>query len=580
MAEWYGGSMSLSNSCFSSNVGQFAGSVFIDGDSISIDENNFQDSNDATNNSCAGVFLSQYVESDGAPPGVCRDFDAASCLAEAAPSPAPTVSPTLPPRESGGEIDDGECIDSWDKLSAAIGSSNDTEATVFTLCTEQAINVTDDAIVVRKNLFLECGPNGRLRNNCLLSGGIRHFKLLGEGIDVSFRGITFEGSSDVSVLAAADRESNARFEECQWTGNAGQTVVLVYNEAAGQEYARDTAIDSLPLTGTSMSVSFQDCIFKSNPATHSIVSNIGGKTTFSFTAFENNGETFMASIVARNYADLDITSSCFIQNDSNLSGTVFLSTASRIQFEDNYGYDNRVGFPFRCTDIFTLAEDENCSTTSCPGLCSTFDAKRCRISGYEFDAPSSAPSEFIPVKPTIPGQPNEDSLYLEKTSLLTSGFIAQNLLIAAIICVSGFVSFFYCKSKQGRRSVPLKNESSPAMMAESAPLRSPEVIERFEDDEMMNAGPVVLDPNSRKKENTKQKGKLGGFFGQRNNNAVVRQEEFEPIVHTHDAWPVQRSDGLQDDDEDEFHDEIDDEEYADGSDKGDHSDSGNEIELT
>jgi hypothetical protein len=544
IGEWFGGSMSLSNSCFTDNTGELAGSVYIDGDSTT-ENGNHGDGNTVTDGDCSDLLLSKATLTDGSPAGLCMEFSEGTCDAQEAPTVAPTVAPTLPalarvptvgasPSPTRAPLD---CLDNWDDLVTAIADNFTVGIkNVFTLCPDATLQAGDDPILLNQDngdLLFQCGREGALNDNCVISGGNNHLRIAAVKIDVAFIGMTFENSKGMSIIAAADQESTARFDECQWTGHSGRGVVLIYYEALGQVYDGNTPISELPLSGNSMAASFEKCIFKENPVKYAAVSNIGGTAIFSLTAFDEHMDTSAATIVARSGAELYLSNSCFIKNDSNLPGTVFLAEGAELRLDEgNYGFDNRVGITI-CTDIFTLAPDEGCNQNSCPGACSTFVAKKCKIPGYEFDAPSVTPSASPPPFPTADGASpsGKVAVTLEETSLFASGFFARNFLVALIVASLGFAAFFYCKSQHG----PKKDGKAKLANVESAPAPGQEDIDRFQEDrfqEEENMLPrtdsVILNPDVVvKKEKKKKKG--GGFFGL-GGKKKREKEELQPII--------------------------------------------------
>jgi hypothetical protein len=545
IGEWFGGSMSLSRSCFTDNTGALSGSVYIDGDSTT-ESDNYSQGNEAADSACLDLFLSAATSTDGVPPGLCVTFSAPSCASEEAPTVSPTLAPTLPVIEvptiqdfpSRAPLD---CIDDWDSLrEAVVADFTQGIENVYTLCPDATMQVVGDPILLNQDnsdFLFQCGRNGRLRDNCTISGGSRQFHIFAEGIEVAFTGVSFEGSSKMSILAAGDKSSNARFDKCQWVGHTGETVVLIYSEAAGETFDGQTPFIDLPLSDTSMTASFEDCIFKDNPVTYAAIVNVGGMSSFTLTAFESNMEASVATLMARIESQVELTDCCFIENDSELPGAVYLSERSELRVnENNYGFDNRVGLT-TCTDIFTLAPDELCGTASCPGTCSTFDSQRCSIPGYEYDVPSAAPSinvrgndDFI-FPPGGGGEPK--GFDVVETSLFGSGYFYRNLMVGAIVAVLGFGAFFYCKSTQGKKSmkdVPDYKEDVTNSESAPAPTREDGADFQCEDDIIMpEDGAVILDPDvltSKKK----KKG-FGGWGSKKKDTPEANASEaFEPMI--------------------------------------------------
>lgn len=520
IGEWFSGSTSLSTSCFTDNTGELAGAVLVDGDSYA-DDKNYGDGNVATSGSCKDLVLAKTGASGGSPTTECVEFVESKCASEAPPTQAPTQPPTLPgarpsPSQSG-------CIGNWDDLVASI-TTNFTAGVenILTLCPDKVIKVGDSPILLDQadgDLWIECGQDGRLRDNCVIRGGEYQIRIAGAAIKVTFRGVTFENSKVMSIVAAGDAQSTAAFDECQWTGHSGQGVVLIYNEALGQEYDVKTPIDELPLSGNSMSVSFSKCSFVSNPVKYAPVSIIGGTSTISSTSFKEHFAAFAATVVARRGAVLTLERCCFVQNDSNLPGAVLLMDESKLgKNDDNYGYDNRVGVT-DCTDIWTVSPLEKCEAAECPGVCSTFDASECSIPGFEFEAPSSSPSS---IQFTTPSEIMPSSAFeLVETTLFDSGYYVQNLVLAAVVTVLGFVAFFYCKTQHEQKA----EGRAKILDVESAPAPEPSMVERFQqDDFMMPLDGVILDPDTLNRKG-KPKKKISGLFSRppKKNETAERQ---------------------------------------------------------
>ena len=521
---WFGGSMTLSRSCFTDNTGQIAGSVFVDGDSIT-QKKNYGDGNIATDADCKDLFLSKA----GSPPGLCEEFSETKCKLEATPTAAPTRSPTLSGNEMSPSQSPSDCIDSWDFLVSSIAKDfNVGRDNIFTLCPDKKLKVGNVPILLNQaegDIWIECGPDGRLRDNCVITGGKVQFRIAAAGIKVSFRGVSFEHSSVMSIVAAADSQSTASFDECQWTGHSGQGAVLIYNEKSGQMYDGKIPIPELPLSSDSMTGKFSKCLFNDNPVQYAAVSNIGGTMSFILTAFSKQLDTLAAAVVARSGAVLSLERCCFIENDSMLPGAVLMIGQTELQKnEGNYGFDNRVGLS-DCSDVWIAAPQGECSPSACPGTCSTFDSSECDIPGFDFKAPSNAPSAIQNTSgPSFVNPASRVDFDLAETSLFGSGFFLHNLLVAAVVTTLGFGSFFFCK----RQHEPKKEGKIKTVNLETEPLSEPVPIQRFRSDEFLMPlrGSVVLDPDALTPKGKPKK--KGGFFGR--SPQVLEETERQPIV--------------------------------------------------
>jgi len=400
-------------------------------------------------------------------------FKASECGAENAPKAPPTSAPTLPQRPSNSLYSSPvvaaaptrrplDCIDSWVELNSSINDSfNESPKNSFTLCPDKVYEVQEEAIVLRSNgadILIECGAEGDLFDNCTIAGGQSHFHILGEGIKVTFRGTRFKGSKDVSILAAADRDSLLIFKACEWAENEGSSAVIIHN--GDEEYMAGSTISSLSDNNEAMEVYFDNCSFRLNPVKFALIANIGGKAEFSFTAFDSNQNIAAGCINCRGeQSRLELRNNCFIDNESDGPGPVYLSDgAEMLENEGNYGLGNTIDIDMTCVDIFTLAIGESCDSESCPGTCSTFDAKSCSISDYEYAAPSTTPSTTALSEGAngsgqsgLSSKDNNSNSALETSSLFSSGFFIRNFLIGVFTVLLGIAAFIYCKKKHSEQ---------------------------------------------------------------------------------------------------------------------------------
>lgn len=93
---------------------------------------------------------------------------------------------------------------------------------IYTLCPRTVIN-TDQALTpVLSGAEFICGANGNLSDVCIIEGGanqvlIENSKVTGYSLlNVTFKGITFSGSSQSSVVAGAGSTTTAYFIDCKW----------------------------------------------------------------------------------------------------------------------------------------------------------------------------------------------------------------------------------------------------------------------------------------------------------------------------------------------------------------------------
>ncbi len=178
-----------------------------------------------------------------------------------------------------------------DILQAQISSERKSTAT-YIICPNTEIKVgtfknpaTDDyryvdgdypIMVVRENVTIQCGIDGRRENNCVVDGGFMHVLTLQiiampDGTthhvnrtndNLMVRGITFTGTPlnvgpfrGISV-SLGHPGRNMRFQDCMWKDMTTQAGLI----GAYRNYFQELV--DLPLEDLSIEVTFSDCIFQ------------------------------------------------------------------------------------------------------------------------------------------------------------------------------------------------------------------------------------------------------------------------------------------------------------------------------
>ena len=241
------------------------------------------------------------------------------------PTPTPTVGPTLTPLPT---VDDW-CFTDWQLLAKAVDSQP--SGSTFYICPNTVMDLRTNFIegshpvfyIRKSNTVIKCGRTGRRSNTCLVYGNTEHFVFVNRPRNVVIEGLTMMETNGVaSVIAAADERASATFVDCAWWRNEGRAVVLIANglyaseddnisvgagRQRGAYLARYGSAFSLhgrqlqdfapkadfqdippPPEGGSMTVKFENCVFRSNIVEYSVITNWGGRAMFDRSYFRGN----------------------------------------------------------------------------------------------------------------------------------------------------------------------------------------------------------------------------------------------------------------------------------------------------
>jgi len=345
-----------------------------------------------------------------------------------------------------------DCLDSLASLSEVVAASAiETSRVVITICNDTVLDATFDSlfapiVIIGGDIVIECADKGT--GNCRISGGFTHFRIAAQTERVVFDSITFVGSDRASVVAAGNSFAEAHFVNCKWMNNAGVVTVLVYNEAAGEEFTGQNHLDALQVpTSASMSVSFEDCVFEKNTPAFSVVSGISATMNFDHVLFRENTLTRVGAISALSSSTVSISSSCFIENSALVDGSVLIDTSSDLTAGRNFGEGNeaRLG---GCPNIFVEAQPGCVADANCIGDCVEFGSDVCEVLNRTSRTPAPSPNG---PSPNATGGP-ADGIVFEKMSFTSTGTFIAVLVIVFIVSLGGCAIAFVTLWIQGRNA--------------------------------------------------------------------------------------------------------------------------------
>ena len=243
------------------------------------------------------------------------------------PTASPTIEPTVTPLPT---VDDW-CFTDWELLAEAVATQP--RGSTFYICPNTVMDLRTDFdqgshpvfYIKKSNTVIKCGLTGRRSNTCLIYGNTEHFVFVDRPRNVVIEGLTMMETNGVaSIIAAGDERASATFVDCAWWRNEGRAVVLVANglyasegddvslEAGRQRGAYLARYGSAfaphdgrhlqgagpmradfqdippPPQGGSMTVKFENCVFRSNIVEYSVITNWGGRTVFDRSYFRGN----------------------------------------------------------------------------------------------------------------------------------------------------------------------------------------------------------------------------------------------------------------------------------------------------
>jgi hypothetical protein len=373
---------------------------------------------------------------DGLGDGVtCIPFDSPSCLATSENSPELQIN--------------GTCFGDWAALRYGIGEAPQGVKNNFSICGNTTLRADQPIRIEKGDVSITCEAGSSFDSGCMIQGGQGHFIISGSNMSVSFSGINFEGSTFVSIMALGSNDSTAVFRSCKWTGNAGPTVVLVYNEDtvpfSGQNI-KNLTIDE----NRSMNTRFDECYFLANNVNFAAVAIVGGNTVIDSCGFQQHDGLAAGAITGLSGATVSLASSCFVENESLTPGVVFLDSSSVLPAHDKrtFGAFNKAGdnAAAECQDILEESRGSDClGGGACIGFCHHFEAPDCELPFVIIPLATSSPT---PQNGGIQGNQVQFDLELQNASLGT--LVVINLVVLVLTIALGSCAYYQCLIRHTR----------------------------------------------------------------------------------------------------------------------------------
>jgi len=305
-----------------------------------------------------------------------------------------------------------QTIDELENFETAFGANDPTfsQGRTYVLCSNAFYNIGkldvnnnvidgQQFIRARPNLYLKCGDDGKVTNNCFITGGdvqVDGTSYFGNTVtaipNVTIEGVTFSKTLRYSVWAS--KQGDITFVDCVFTLNS-EALAPVF-----LEYYSSSDISS------ELSVSFIGCSFTNNTyygdgANPAIVTANGvqNRLSFSQSAFENNDYIFnntkfqTASFLVESSGPLSMMLNCFSNNLVGVSPVA--SYGGDIESTDNYGTSSN-GTVCQFISSFESSSQFDSFTPTC----TTFESMTDCLA-YSTAVPSASPSMDISDSPSI-----------------------------------------------------------------------------------------------------------------------------------------------------------------------------------
>jgi hypothetical protein len=222
------------------------------------------------------------------------------------------------------------CVDNWDKLVAETKAA----LQVVILCANTTIDIPKNTplILDSNNTVLQCGSVGSRTDECVLNGGSDQLLITATGIEIV--GVTFVGSSRISVRGEADHNSVSYFRDCVFQGHSGIAVIWVDIDIDSLlSSSKDLTLSGIePSIAPSMNIEMKNCSMIENKVILSPILSRGGSVAISSSVFRAN-EAEVGSIAVTSVSRLDLSNSCFLGNSGKsskgeLASVVFVDVSS------------------------------------------------------------------------------------------------------------------------------------------------------------------------------------------------------------------------------------------------------------
>lgn len=102
---------------------------------------------------------------------------------------------------------------------------------VFTLCPETTFDLINEPLEISRSVHLKCGDNGLLLDSCIFEGGESQVRIEGDGLEITFQGLTFLRSEHTSV-SIVTKGGFVTFSDCLWQYHGGNAVAIAGDSSA------------------------------------------------------------------------------------------------------------------------------------------------------------------------------------------------------------------------------------------------------------------------------------------------------------------------------------------------------------
>mmetsp|Transcript_6884 Transcript_6884/g.6510 ORF Transcript_6884/g.6510 Transcript_6884/m.6510 type:complete len:269 (-) Transcript_6884:65-871(-) len=227
-----------------------------------------------------------------------------------------------------------------------------------------------------------------------------------------------------------------------------------------------------------MTVEFISCTFRKNTMM-SVVVNAFGEAIFDQCIFTEN-LVYTGVLSALFEGALFIDKSCFVGNQVNRTGTIFIQAGSVLVEDENFGEHN-LNENGDCTDVFYEFQPTSCILYDiCEGSCSNFHNMQC-FTTLDFELPYVFPTTSSPtvvvtinnetskkttpninVNSTIDEVPDNNSDDITKSQSQSKSFSSSKVFLVSIfsfvaVLVIGITAFFIFRFRK-MKNLPGQNE--------------------------------------------------------------------------------------------------------------------------
>jgi len=399
----YGSDLKIKDSCFINEGDKLLGNIYVSDDSSLQAMDNYA-TGTAGGFSCDSILYSDFR---------CVSFSGSSCAVDPAyydDDTEETQNQIISYNAIRGPqvCSTGSNVTGYTNLRRMLldmetyNASSSLKEQTFNLCPDTVYNISTDIenmdgdtpiLLPFDNVLLNCGVDGSLDNNCVLSGGLTHLILSGSNITIN--GLTFQESEGVSVMALGSSSSSAAFNDCHWMNNKGYAAVYSkFNDKnllvkaisdpealdnllidQGEVIAKYAAYANDAENEPGMQLRFSNCKYTDNIyLSAGVIQSVSSRIILMGAIFENN-KIMKADVILDKKSTSYITDTCFYKG-TRIYGNIYVSDDSTFYQSNNYAEDTTT--QYGCDDIFQVVNDPDCVGDKCrTSSCMSFDSKYC-----------------------------------------------------------------------------------------------------------------------------------------------------------------------------------------------------------